>query len=178
MNTIFIDMPWTDYPANGILVTSDQIKEVFNIIVKAFLCKYNYEKQREQGNILEVQKYDLNNEKVFNGFINLIIDNVLDPVARDYALATVRNIRNNNLEKRQVKQSYETIYTMLEPNSKNLENLRTILADTKKMVDFYYLFDKCNTTALTEKSSEIREIITTRNIISKMSDFEIKGFID
>ena len=175
MNSIFIDMPWTDYPANGILVTSDQVKELFNIITKAFFYKYNYETLIEQGNEEEAQKYNIGSDRIFNSFIDLIVDRLLDPCARDYALGTIRNIRRNNFQKKQVRTSYETIYNMLEPGTKNFDDLRNILADSKKIIDFYYFFDKCNTTAITNKDSDIKEIITTRNIISKMSISEIRN---
>lgn len=171
--SVFIDLPWTEYPANGIYKSADQVKETFNIIVKAFLYKFKYE---TASNKSAVEKFNLNNDRVYAEFVNLTLDNLLDPVTRDYVLATIRNIRKNNFSKKSVKISYQTLYTLLEPKSKQLNDLREFLAESQKIVDFYSLFNTCNTKALTPASEEIKEIVVTRNIVSEMSKFEIKNF--
>ena len=170
-NSVFIDCPWSS-GANGIYVTSDQTKEVFNLLVKIFLSKYKCEKLLEQGEVIKAKQYDLNDIKVFNKFVDLAFDNILDPDAREYVLETLRVVRDNNFKKKSVKVSYYTIYKAIDPDTKKLATLRTILADNMQIIDLCYLLNKCNKTTLTNDSPEIKEINTMYNVMKDMANIE------
>ena len=170
-NTIFIDCPWSN-GANGIYVTSDQTKEVFNLIVKVFLTKYKCEKLLEQGEIIKAKPYDLNDIKVFNKFVDLTFDNILDPNARDYVLETIRVIRDNNFKRKSVKISYYTLYKTLDPDTNRLATIRTMLSENMQIIDFCRLLEKCNKSTLTNDSPEIKEINTMYNIMKDMGNIE------
>ena len=38
--SLFIDLPWSKNVAHDIYASEDQVREVYNIIVKAFIYKY------------------------------------------------------------------------------------------------------------------------------------------
>lgn len=172
--SVIILCPWSY--GNGIYVTADQTKEVFNIIVKAFLTKYKYINLTEQGKTTEAQKYDLNDIKVFNHFVNLALDNILDPDAKDYVLESLRAIRDNNAKKRSVKNSYNTIYKMIDPSSNKFSNLRSMLAENMEIIDFCKLFKMCDKVTLTSETAEIKEVSNIYSVITDMGKFEFNLF--
>ena len=172
MSSIFIDFPWSRDPSNEIYASSDQVKVVYDIILKAFYYKYKFEKSFENGVYIEAKKYNLDDVKVFNTFVNEIIDKVLDPVAREYTLDTVRCIKSNNFKKKSVQVSYFTLYKIFEPDSIKVRNLRYMVSDAMQLIDFRSLFKTANKSALTDNSEEIKEINNTYKIVINMHKIE------
>jgi len=168
-NTIIIECPWTKYPANGIYLSSDQVKVVYDLIVTAFLYKCKYE--QSQNKSADV-KFNLNEIRVYNKFVNESFDKILDPVARDYVLKTIAVIKENNYNKKNIKISYSTLYRLLNPESSSGKNIRKVLAESHQMIDFYRLFNICSKTALSTISPEISEIEVTWRTIIDMNKIE------
>lgn len=166
---IFIDIPWSNsYPYEN-AESGEQCKVMYDLIVKAFMFKRTFELAKENGSYLKVKQFDLNDVKVFNNFVNDSVDNILDPVARKYVLEAIRQIRDNSFRKKSVKTTYETLYKMLDPKQLMLKNMRGVLADSLKMIDFCYIFKKCNKVAFTKESPEIRAIQQTYNTVMEMT---------
>lgn len=172
--SIFIEVPWSGKVAYDMYVSGDQVKEIYDIIIKAFLYKYEFEKAGLNGSYLNVKQFDLSDVKIFNGFVNDAVDNILDPVAREYVLETIRQIRDNNFNKKTVQATYETLYKVFEPDSLRIKNIRTMLADAVQIIDFGTIFKKCNRNAFTKDSPEIKEILNTYNVMIEMHMKETK----
>lgn len=161
--SIFIPIPWSEFDANEMFESGDQVKEVYNIIMKAFYYKFKFEKSKENGNTFNVKQFDLSDVKIFNIFVNDTVDNILDPVARDYVLETVRQIRDNNFKKKSVYTTYKTLNEIFTPQEIKSENLSFMLANKLQIIDFCRIFKKCNKEPFTKESNEIKEILTTYN---------------
>lgn len=160
----FIKFPWTQYPANQVYVTKDQIKAVYDIIIKAFSYKFTYENGKKQG-LSNIEQYNLNKIKVYNSFVNENLAKVFDPVARDYVLTTLKNIKNNDFGKKCVVESYNNLSLFFAPSSKKCKIVRGFLADDKNhFIDFCKLFEKCNKTTLTIERGELKEICDFYNL--------------
>ena len=162
-DSTFIKFPWTKYPTNGVYITPDQIKAVYDLITKALTYKYRYEQGLEYG-MDNIEKYNLDNIKVYNSFINENITNVFDPVARDYVLTTLKVIRENSFKNKSVKDSYYAFFKLFDPYSQNGKMLKTILSENpNSFINFCFLFNKCNKTTLTLNSGELKEIVDFYN---------------
>lgn len=156
--SIFINIPWSKCPSNAISITIDQVYEMYELIIKAFMFKYKHENLKERNLLDEAQTYNLNNLKVFNLFVNENLEKVSDPVARDYVLETISTIRNNNFSKDCVKNSYQTIYRVFDPNNIRRDNIKTYMARYGQFIDFNKLFQICEKHSLSDSSNEILEI--------------------
>ena len=158
-DTIFIKFPWTKCPANEIYITSEQIKSVYEIILKAFDYNYRYEQGTEYG-LENIEKYNLNNIKVYNSFVNETLAEIFDPIARDYVLTTLEYIRHNSFSNTTVKDSYMAFYSMFKPTSSKRNVLGTILSnEPEKFIDFCSIFKNCERTTLSTTSGPLKEIL-------------------
>ena len=173
---IFIDIPCSNSFVQEMAESGEQCKEMYDIIVKAFMFKRKFELSKESGSYLKVKQFDLNDVKVFNGFIDECVDKILDNAARKYVLETIRQIRDNNFRKKSVKTTYETMYELLNPNSYRLKNMKGVLGNSLKLIDFCYIFKKCNKTPLTKDSPEIKSIYMTYDAIMEMTMNEMSIF--
>lgn len=161
--SILINTPWSEHPSNAIHVTVDQVYEMYELIIKAFMFKYKHEKLKDRKLYDEASKYDLNNLKIFNLFVNENLEKVSDPIARDYVLETISNIRDNNFSKDCVKKSYQTLFMVFDPNNIRRDNIKVYMARYGQFIDFNRLFKTCNKVALTESSNEINDIFEFYN---------------
>ena len=174
MNSLIIDFPWTEteFSTNGMYVSADQVKELFTILVKAFLYKLKHETYKKNGNFIDAKPFDLTNVRVFNQFLNAVMDNILDSGTREYALETLRTIRDNDFKKKSVRMSYNTLYKLLEVGTPKFEQIKDILAESHQFIDFCRLFKICNKTTLLDNSPEILETSSSINALIEMNALE------
>lgn len=162
--SVFIKFPWSYAPGNEIFVTSDQVKVAFKIISKAFLTKLKYEVETENGNRITAQKYDLFDIVVFNSFVEQVDKKILDPVAHEYVMKCVREIRDCKYNKN-AKVSFQTLLKLCFQDELKQELFAEFLAsDTNHFVNFYQLFKNSSKSPLTKESKEIKEITTAYNL--------------
>lgn len=167
--SLFIKFPWTKNPANGVSLTPEQIITVYDIITKALMYKYRYE-IGVRCQLENIEKYDLDNIKVYNSFVNLNSKKVNDSTARDYVLTTIKNIRNNDFNKPCVRESYDTLYEMFNPENNNYQMLKSVFSQkSESFVNFCYLFSKCNKEPIKTNGPEIKEInnFCTKTLIER-----------
>ena len=162
-SNIFIRCPWSKIPSNENFITVNQIKTIFNIIVKTFTYKYKYfiNKKNDQS---DIEKYNLDNIGVFNKFVNEIASGIVDVVAKDYTMNCLREIKNCNLKKDSVYCCFEKLYYLISKNENNMSLfLQLVSLEDKKFIDFLYLFKNCNKIKFDENSNEIKDIETEFN---------------
>lgn len=158
-NTIFIKFPWSKNPANEVYISADQIRTVYDIIIKAFLCKYKYEQGMLMGK-RGLEKYDLDRIKVYNAFVDEVSNKVFNSVAKDYIFSTLKSIRSNNFDKKCVKESYDQLFILFNPEQMGYKVIKEGLAkNPNKFIDFYTLFERCNNYALTPNFGDLKELI-------------------
>ena len=161
--SIFINFPWSYSPGNEILVTSDQVKEAFKIISQSFRYRIKYEMEMEKNNQAEANKYNLNDIVVFNSFVDQTNKNILDPVANEYIMKCIRQVRDCKYT-HTCKISFQTMYNIFCKSELKQELFAEFLASNpKKFVNFLRLFQTGSKTALNTESKEIKEILTEYN---------------
>ena len=178
-NSVFIKFPWTKNPANEVYVTHDQIKAVYDIIIKAFTYKHRFEQGSEYG-IADLEKYDLDNIKVYNSFVNENLSRVFYPKARAYVLETIKNIRSNSFKKKSVKESYSAIFSIFGPTEPMRKTLRTLLSnDPNHFIDFCTIFGACNKKSLTLDEGLLKEITSYyRQKLEEHKELTSKGLFN
>ncbi|MBE7082400.1 MAG: hypothetical protein E7378_01790 [Clostridiales bacterium] len=138
--------------------TKKEKLKMYDIIMQAFLFKYTYESMRLKGQNVKNSPYNLNDLKVYNNFLAEIDKSIHDPLMRAYILETIKVIKNNDLRKKSVQISYQTIYTWFHPNNLKGKTFRDNLEYLNGTIDFKTVFEMCNSETITENSPCFAEV--------------------
>lgn len=145
---------------------------LYDIIMKAFMYKYNYEMAREVGKQALCADQNLKDIKVYGKFLNEINDSIRDPFLRTYVIDTIKKLKNNDFSKDTVKKTYKTVYDWFVPTSTTGKIFRGNLATgtSYASINFESIFRLCNTQAITEDCALFEDV---KNIYHKyVKDYE------
>lgn len=125
---------------------------LYDIIMKAFMYKYNYSIACTLNKQSLCADQNLNDIKVYGKFLNEINASIRDQFLRTYVIDTLKNLKNNDFSKATVKQTYETVYNWFVPSSTPGKVFRGNLATGTNYasINFEAIFRLCNTKAITE----------------------------
>ena len=161
ITSLIIPFPSVPLVENELQTTTKERLAMYDIITKAFMFKYTYEKSKANRQPLPADK-NLNDLRVYGKFLNEINEKICDPFLRDFVLASLKNLKNNDYSRPSVQKTYETIRAWFCPDNLKGKIFRNNLASgtSYESIDFRNLFLVCETQAITENSPLFAEVKT------------------
>lgn len=161
ITTLIIPFPSVPLIENELSTTTKERLAMYDIITKAFMFKYEYEKAIFEHKIAPLDK-NLNDLRVYGKFLNEVNNSIQDPFLREFVLASLKNLKNNNYNNPNVRNTYETIRTWFCPDNFKGKIFRNNLASgtSYESIDFRNLFILCENETITENSPIFKEVKT------------------
>lgn len=159
ITSLIIPFPSVPLIENELSTTTKERLAMYDIITKAFMFKYEYEKAKFEHKLAPIDK-NLNDLRVYGKFLSEINDKIQDPFLRDFVLSSLKNLKNNDYTRPSVRTTYETIRAWFCPDNLKGKIFRNNLASgsSYESIDFRNLFLICETTAITENSPLFKEV--------------------
>lgn len=164
ITTLIIPFPSVPLIENELSTTTKERLAMYDIITKAFMFKYEYEKAKFEHKLAPIDK-NLNDLRVYSKFLNEVNHSIQDPFLREFVLSSLKNLKNNDYSRASVRTTYETIRAWFCPDNLKGKIFRNNLASgtSYESIDFRNLFLICETTAVTENSPIFKEVKTEYN---------------
>ncbi|MBQ7884762.1 MAG: hypothetical protein IJ318_01535 [Clostridia bacterium] len=161
IESLIIPFPSVPQIENELQTTTKERLAMYDIITRAFMFKYTYEKAKEAHKPLPADK-NLHDLRVYGKFLSEVNEKISDPFLRDFVLASLKNLKNNDYSRPSVKKTYETVRTWFCPDNLKGKIFRNNLASgtSYESIDFRNLFLLCETQAITENSPLFAEVKT------------------
>ena len=173
--SLIIPFPSVPLIENELSTTTKERLAMYDIITKAFMFKYEYEKAKFEHRIAPMDK-NLNDLRVYGKFLNEINYYIQDPFLRNFVLSSLKNLKNNDYSKASVRTTYETVRNWFCPDNFKGKIFRNNLASgtSYESIDFRNLFVLCEKESITENSSIFKEVKTEYQKFKQQYDDLIK----
>ncbi|MBE7075359.1 MAG: hypothetical protein E7376_05220 [Clostridiales bacterium] len=176
IKSLIIPFPSAPIVTNELETTTKERLAMYDIITKAFMYKYTYEKAKLQGKEYLIEDKNINKVGVFSKFLSEINKSIRDPFLREFVIASLRALKNNNYANKNVQATYETVRTWFCPDNLKGKIFRNNLAsgNSYTSIDFKTLFTECNKEPITEKSPCFAEVKKEYNKYKQQYDDLLK----